>query len=165
MASDWFQEWVQRKDQVKARNKKLIHRLERQNSKKINAQAEEVHDQVFSRIDCLECANCCTSIPPMVNETDVRRISKFLGIKTSKFKEEYLRIDEDQDMVMSKSPCYFLGEGNKCDIYDVRPKACRQYPHTNNYEFKKHLKLHLTNTRYCPAVFHILEELASKSNQ
>jgi len=156
---DWYQIWTQRKDQVKARNKKLINRISKLNSKKMNALAEEIHVNVFDRIDCLECANCCTSIPPMVNETDVRRISKYLGLKTSKFKEQYLRIDEDQDMVMNQSPCHFLGDGNMCDIYDVRPKACRQYPHTDNYEFTKHLKLHLTNTRYCPAVFHILEEM------
>jgi uncharacterized protein len=156
---EWYQQWQQRRDQVKTRNKKLVARIAKSNSRKVNAQAEEIHERVFDRIDCLKCANCCTSIPPMVNETDVRRISKHLGIKTSKFKEQYLKIDEDQDMVMNQSPCDFLGEGNKCDIYDVRPKACRQYPHTDNYEFTKHLKLHLTNTRYCPAVFHILEEM------
>lgn len=162
---DWYQAWQQNRDQVKARNKKLISRLAKQNSKKINARAEEIHEQVFSKIDCLKCANCCTSIPPMVNETDVRRISKYLGVKASKFKEQYLRVDEDRDVVMSDSPCPFLGEGNKCDIYDVRPKACRQYPHTDNYEFTKHLKLHLTNTRYCPAVYHILEEMHKASIQ
>jgi hypothetical protein len=40
----------------------------------------------------------------LVNETDVKRISKFLGIKLSGFKEEYITIDEDKDMIMKTVP-------------------------------------------------------------
>ena len=156
---DWKQEWESGKSKAKAQNKKLLARLSKINTKKVNSVAEEAHENVFARIDCLECANCCTSIPPMVNETDARRISKALGMKVSQFKKEYLTYDDDDDMVMNQSPCPFLGEGNMCSIYDVRPKACRQYPHTDNFEFTKHLKLHSVNVRYCPAVFHILKEI------
>lgn len=156
---DWKSEWLQKRVQAKSRNKKLINRIKKLNAKKVNGDADRIHDEVFEKIDCLDCANCCTSIPPIVNETDVRRISKYLGLKESKFKASYLTIDEDQDMVMSRSPCPFLGEGNACNIYDVRPKACRQYPHTDQFSFTKHFKLHLTNTQYCPAVFQILDRM------
>ena len=124
--------------------------------------ANEVHDEAFEKINCLHCANCCISIPPMVNETDAKRISRKLGIKLSRFQQEYLKQDEDGDWVLKALPCIFLGDGNKCDIYDVRPKACREYPHTDNSDFVKNIRLHPVNAYYCPAVHHILENLKEK---
>ena len=137
-------------------------KLSRIDAKKVDARAKEVHQNVFSEVDCLQCANCCTRIPPMINESDVRRISKSLGMNSGAFKVKYVVFDDDGDMVINASPCPFLGEGNKCEIYDIRPKACRQYPHTDNYEFSKHLDLHLVNVNYCPAVFHILERMIAE---
>lgn len=155
----YIETWRKRKTEVKAQNKKLMRRLSKSKDKKLNKRVDELHDTVFEKVDCLECANCCTSIPPLLNETDVRRAAKALGMKPAQFKDEYTRVDEDGDTVMNQTPCPFLGAGNLCDIYDSRPKACRQYPHTDNQEFLKNAKLHATNAVYCPAVFHILEAL------
>ena len=83
-------------------------------------------------------------------------------MKPADFKEMYLRIDEDQDLVMNQSPCPFLQEDHKCFIYEARPKACREYPHTDNHQFLKNLRLHKENSYYCPAVFHIIEKLAGR---
>ena len=156
---DYIEEWRKRKSQAKKTHKKLVGRLSKVKEKTLTRHTENLHTQVFEKIDCLDCANCCTSIPPIINETDVRRIAKYLGMKVAQFKEAYVTIDEDQDMVLNQSPCHFLESDHKCSIYEVRPKACRQYPHTDNFEFAKNLKLHATNSRYCPAVFHILEKL------
>ncbi len=158
-----FEEWLKKRDQAAQQNKKFLKKLSKLNEKKLNPVAEEIHDLVFEKVDCLVCANCCTSIPPIVNETDAKRVAKFLGLKITVFKEEYLKMDEDGDMVINKSPCPFLKRDNKCRIYDVRPRACKEYPHTNDYKFFKNIKLHAVNTKYCPAVFYILEEL-KKSN-
>lgn len=154
-----IEQWDKRKTEVKEQNKKLLGKLLKSNQKKLNQKAEEIHDSVFKEVDCLDCANCCKSIPPIINETDIRRISKYLGLKTSVFMSENITVDEDGDMVFNQSPCKFLATDNKCAIYEVRPKACRQYPHTNNFEFSKNIRLHLPNSEYCPAVFHILEKL------
>ncbi len=154
-------EWEKKRDSVKNQNKKLILKLSKQKAKEINPLANKLHEEVIEEVNCLDCANCCTSIPPLVNDTDVKRISKYLGIKTTHFNEEYLTLDEDGDKVMKTVPCVFLGEGNKCDIYEVRPKACREYPHIEQFEFMKNLKLHLTNVSYCPIVYHVLERFKS----
>lgn len=157
--------WQKKKDEgllstsILAQNKKFLQAVMRLNEKKINQKAEEIHDLVFSKVDCLQCANCCKSIPPILNETDANRISRQLRMKTSVFKEKYTRIDEDGDMVINQSPCPFLGGDNFCSVYEVRPKACREYPHTNNFEFRKNIRLHAINANYCPGVYHILEEL------
>ncbi len=34
-------------------------------------------------------------------------------------------------MVLKSSACVFLSNENKCEIYDFRPKACKEYPHTD----------------------------------
>jgi len=157
--SDLIEEWKNKKGEKTQENRKFLKRLAKQKNKKLDEQTEQIHQEVFTEIDCLTCANCCKSIPPIVNKTDAARIAKDLGMKPAKFQDEYLIIDEDGDMVMNMSPCPFLLEDNKCLIYDIRPKACRAYPHTNNYEFSKRMKLHDKNANYCPGVFHILERL------
>jgi len=157
-----IEEWRRRKTEVKAQNKRLINRLSKLNDKKLNPITIGLHEKAFEKVDCLVCANCCKSIPPIINETDARRIAKHLGMKVTAFKDKYIKVDEDMDMVMNQSPCPFLQDDNKCLIYEYRPKACREYPHTEDYEFTKNLKLHAVNVRYCPAVFHILEDLKTK---
>jgi len=152
-----IEQWKVRSKEETVQNNKFLSRLAKVKNKKLNALADTLHIEVFDNLNCLDCANCCKSIPPIINELDVKRAAKFMGIKPSEFKEKYIRVDEDQDMVMNESPCPFLENDNKCFIYEGRPKACREYPHTDNYEFLKNIKLHRINMEYCPAVFHILQ--------
>jgi len=156
---DLIESWKNGTRDDAAANKKFLAKIAKSKDKKLNSLADDLHEEVFEEIDCLDCANCCTSIPPIINETDVKRAAKFLGMKPSEFKDQYVRVDEDLDMVMKTSPCPFLESDNKCFIYEGRPRACREYPHTDNHEFLKHLKLHKPNAKYCPAVFHILKRM------
>jgi uncharacterized protein len=155
-------DWLLRKYETAPEHKKLIRRLSKQKDKIVSAEAEKLHNKIFKELDCLDCANCCKSIPPIINETDIKRAAKALSMKPGQFKDKYVKLDEDQDMVINHSPCPFLDTDNTCFIYEARPKACREYPHTDNLEFMKHKKLHAINAQYCPAVFHILEALNSK---
>lgn len=156
---DLIEDWKNRKAKTKTTHTKFVQKLKREKAKKLNELGDELHEEVFQKIDCLDCANCCSTIPPMLNRTDINRIAKNLGMKASQFQEQYLRMDEDGDMVMKTSPCPFLEKDNACQIYDFRPRACREYPHTDQFEFAEHLKLHPINSRHCPAVFHILEKM------
>jgi Fe-S-cluster containining protein len=56
-------------------------------------------------------------------------------------------------------PCPFLGADNYCSVYDDRPKACREYPHTDRKRFYQILDLTLKNTSTCPAVHLVIEKL------
>ncbi len=156
MIINWKEDWLQQKGTKQKSIKKLINRIKKQRTKRLDEWVNQLHSNTFKEIDCLECANCCTTIPPIVNETDVRRITRHLGLPIATFREKYLTKDEDGDQVINASPCPFLLTDNRCDIYEVRPKACRKYPHTDNFEFTKNLDLHLINIQYCPAVFRIL---------
>jgi Fe-S-cluster containining protein len=75
------------------------------------------------------------------------------------FISKYLIIDKDNDYVLKQSPCDFLNDDNTCFIYDHRPKACREYPHTNRKNFHKISQITLKNIEICPATFNIVEKL------
>jgi len=60
-------------------------------------------------------------------------------------------------MVYRHTPCAFLAEDNSCQIYEVRPKACREYPHTDMH--KINLSIMRQNIAVCPAVYEITEKL------
>ena len=118
-----------------------------------------LHEEVFECIDCLECANCCKTTGPLFTDKDINRIAKNLRIKPSRFSERYLRIDEDRDYVLRSLPCTFLEDDNYCNIYDVRPKACREFPHTDRIKQHQLFKITQKNIEVCPAVFNIVEKL------
>lgn len=109
-------------------------------------------EEVFKKINCLKCANCCKTIYPIFKEKDIDRISRSLKMKPAEFVKSYLHIDDDGDYVLNETPCPFFGKDNYCSIYDVRPKACREYPHTNHVNMHKHHGLAVKNLAVCPAV-------------
>lgn len=114
-----------------------------------------LHEEAFETIDCLQCANCCTTTGPLLTSNDIDRIAKHLGLKPIHFIEQYLHIDEDGDYVFKSMPCPFLGADNYCTIYEQRPKACREYPHTDRANQQGILSLTRKNTKICPAVANI----------
>ena len=140
-------------------NKKFFQKLKRAKPKVLDQKIHQLHEEVFSCTDCLECANCCSTTGPSFTDKDIGRIAKHLRIKPSEFTEKYLRIDEDKDYVLQQVPCAFLDENNRCKIYDVRPKACREFPHTDRIKQYQILNLTQKNVAICPAVYHIVEKL------
>ena len=145
-------------------NKKFFDKLKKRPPKHLDLLMHELHEAEFEKTDCLTCANCCKTTSPMVTDKDVARISKHLRMKEQKFIETYLRVDEDNDFVMQTLPCPFLGADNYCSIYDVRPKACREFPHTNRKKFQQISNLTLKNVAVCPAAFNIVEEMKRRVN-
>mgnify|MGYP000710584305 FL=1 len=140
-------------------NKAFFKEIKRLKPKVLDQKMHELHQEVFACTNCLECANCCSTTGPLFTDKDIGRIAKHLRMKPSEFTEKYLRIDEDNDYVLQSVPCAFLGDDNRCSIYDVRPKACREFPHTDR--IKQHQLLNLTqkNVAVCPAVYHIVEKM------
>ncbi len=121
--------------------------------------AARIHEATFKKADCLLCANCCKTTPALIEKSDVKRIAKYLGIPPKTFIRKYILNDINGEMVINHVPCFFLQDDHTCSIYEVRPKACREYPHTNQEGFYKRAKMNTNNTIVCPAVFHITEVL------
>ena len=143
-------------------SKKYFSRLKKKKPKRLDIFVQDLHDDEFSRTDCLTCANCCKTSSPIFTDKDISRISKHLRMKEHQFIAQYLERDDDDFMVLQNVPCTFLDTDNTCFIYDVRPKACSEYPHTNRKKFIQLTNLTLKNTEICPAVFNIVEELKRK---
>lgn len=143
-------------------NKKFFAKLKKRPPKQLDGIMQELHQETFSRIDCLECANCCKTTGPLFTDKDIQRISKHFRMKPQAFIETYLQVDEDGDHVLQSVPCTFLGADNYCSIYEVRPKACREYPHTDRKKFHQISNLTLKNVAICPAAFEIVEALKKR---
>lgn len=133
--------------------------LRKKKPKDLDIRFHSLHNEVFKKIDCLQCANCCKTTSPIFREIDIERIAKKLKMSVGEFQHLYLRIDEDGDWVLQSSPCTFLMEDNKCFIYDIRPQACREYPHTDRKRMVQILSLTEKNALMCPAVAEITKQL------
>lgn len=156
MATNELQNWQKRS---KDKQKLLKNFLAKANKNKVLALLPELHEEAFARVDCLQCAACCKNYSPRFKTPDVKRISKHLGLKESVFIETYLRVDEDGDFVVKASPCPFLGDDNRCAIYDVRPSDCARFPYTNEDVLVKRPALTLKNATFCPITFYVIEKL------
>lgn len=151
------------KDKYKE-NKVFFNKLRKKPPKQLDYVMQELHYNEFERTDCLDCANCCKTTGPLFTGKDISRIAKFFKMKDQKFIETYLRVDEDGDHVLKSVPCTFLGHDNCCSIYEVRPKACREFPHTDRKKFQQISNLTLKNVAICPAAFNIVEEMKRRIN-
>ena len=140
-------------------NRKFLSLLKKKDSRRVDSVFHALHQEVFEEVDCLQCANCCKTTSPIFYQTDIDRLAKSLRMKPGAFVETYLRIDEDQDYVLKSSPCPFLDESNYCAVYEDRPRACREYPHTDRKKMVQITDLTLKNTLVCPAVFEMVERL------
>ena len=140
-------------------NKKFLQSLKKKNPRLVDDAFHTLHVEVFEETDCLTCANCCKTTSPIFYQTDIERVAKSLRMKPGDFIDKYLRIDEDKDFVLKSSPCPFLSEDNYCSVYEDRPKACREYPHTDRKKMVQIMDLTYKNTMVCPAVLEIVERL------
>ena len=145
-----------------ASNKTFLKKLKQKKIRNLDDVFHTAHEEAFQQIDCLTCANCCKTTSPIFYQKDIERVAKRLRMKPFEFIEKYLKIDEDKDYVLQKAPCPFLGNDNYCSVYEDRPTACREYPHTNRKNMYQILDLTYKNTLVCPAVLKIVDEVKEK---
>lgn len=133
--------------------------LQRANKNKVLKLLPDLHEAAFEEVDCLTCANCCKNYSPRFKTPDIKRISKYLGMKEGDFIETYLYLDDEGDYVTKSKPCPFLGTDNYCSIYDTRPSDCQRFPYTDEDVLLKRPAITLKNSTFCPAVYFVLEKL------
>lgn len=154
-----LEQYKKQAQQKQKEHKKFLDGLKKKPPKQLDYVVQETHDQVFEKIDCLSCANCCKTTGPLYVEKDIERIAKHLKMKQVDFEKHFLRVDEDNDKVLQNLPCYFLNDDNTCSIYEVRPKACREFPHTDRKKIYQINNLTIKNTLICPAAYEFVELL------
>lgn len=142
-------------------NQQQLKKWNKQKPKDLDARFHDAHQKEFTKRDCLACANCCKTTSPIFRQPDIRRMAKALKMKESQLIDQYLKIDEDQDYVLQNSPCFNLLDDNTCAVYEDRPLACREYPHTDRKNMYQIMDLTAQNTLICPAVASIVEKIIS----
>ena len=148
--------------QKQGEHRKFLATLKKKAPKNLDKIVQEVHQEVFAEIDCTACANCCKTLGPLFTEADIQRIAKHFRMKLGAFEEAFLKVDEDGDKIFKTMPCPFLGEDNLRSIYDVRPKACREFPHTDRKKIYQINNLTIKNTLFCPAAYLFVEKLRAR---
>ncbi len=139
--------------------KKYGQFLKRADKNAVLKKLPDLHEEAFTKIDCLDCAACCKNYSPRFKTPDLKRIAKHLKMKEGDFIEKYLLLDNEGDYVVRSKPCPFLGEDNFCSIYEVRPSDCVRFPYTDEDILLKRPALTLKNSTFCPIVYFVLEKL------
>lgn len=159
MAKNLLDNWKKKSADRQKEYKKFLHRADKN---KVLKQLTGLHEEAFSRIDCLQCASCCKNYSPRFKTPDIKRISRYLKMRESDFIEVYLKVDEDGDFVVKSFPCPFLGADNNCTIYDQRPSDCSRFPYTDEDVILKRQQLTLKNSTFCPITYYVIERLMAE---
>ena len=146
-------------DKSRSETNAFVKKLKKRKPRQLDTLVHSLHDEAFEKFSCLDCANCCKSLGPRLTDSDVARLARQLKIKPSDFTTQYLKTDEDGDLVFNQHPCPFLLADNYCMVYESRPKACREYPHTDRKKFYQILDLSHKNCETCPVVMGIMNRL------
>lgn len=115
--------------------------------------------EVWNKVNCMECANCCKTMTPTFTTKDVKRIAAHLGMAPKDFKDKWLvKEEESGDWVNKLQPCQFL-VNNMCSIYEVRPVDCAEFPHHNKKPFDLYNDTFKNNLVHCPATLELVDRL------
>ena len=150
-------------DKTRVETTAFVKKIKKKRPKDLDEVVHGLHHEAFSVFDCLDCANCCKTIGPRLIEKDIDRLAKHLKMKTSDFMDQYIVKDEDGDFVFNANPCPFLLPDNYCMVYEKRPKACLEYPHTDRKRFHQILTLSHKNCETCPVVYIIFEAMKKEN--
>lgn len=149
----------ERAKKVEKETRSFFKNIKKNRIRELDDTIHAIHEEVFEEIDCLACGNCYWTLGPRITDRDIEKMAQALRLKPYEVVARYLRIDEDKEYVFKEMPCPFLDHDNYCSIYESRPKACREYPHTDRKKFFQIHALTIRNAQTCPAVFDILEQL------
>jgi len=78
---------------------------------------------------CRRCGECCKGYGgTYVSETDIRRISAFLGIPPDAFRSRYCRPSGGRLLLAQDESGYCVFWDGLCTIHPVKPPMCRNWP-------------------------------------
>jgi Fe-S-cluster containining protein len=120
-----------------------------------------IAQQMEEQIDCTQCANCCRLATTQVQDRDIERLARYLGLTPKECKQRYTVESAEEGRILrrTESGCIFL-EGNLCSIYEARPRTCQLFPHLvkGNGSLLSRMWHMPDRAVYCPIVFNTLEQ-------
>ena len=142
--------------------KRQMKYLGKFNIKNFDHIVADFNDEVFAEIDCLKCGNCCRTIGPKMNEPEIKRACKSMGLDQKTFVARKLVRDEELGWMVAVMPCPFLRDDNLCDIFDVRPRDCDDFPYMKDRGIQRNLGRLAFNSEFCPAAYLIAEKIIER---
>ncbi len=124
--------------------------------KTLDEQFKKLHNKYFKKFDCSKCRNCCKLLGISMSENEFDKICKYYNWSKTEIKNKYLK--EHYGKYIAR-PCPFLNANNSCRIKECLPESCRDYPYTNKEERLFSLLTVVNNSKVCPVVYEILEDL------
>lgn len=159
------QAYIDLLEKSKERNefiKRQMKYLAKFNIKNFDHVVADFDAEVFAEIDCLRCGNCCRTIGPKMNEPDIKRACKAMGLDQKNFVKDRLVRDEELGWMCATMPCPFLRDDNACDIYEDRPRDCDDFPYTRERNIQRALGRLAFNSEFCPAAYLIAEKIIER---
>ena len=85
------------------------------------------------RFECTQCGNCCKNHGDYtyvyLTTPEVEAIAAKLELEAEVFLKDYCEVENGWvTLRMDQPACRFLGEDNRCGIYEVRPRQCSTWP-------------------------------------
>ncbi|MDD3553365.1 MAG: YkgJ family cysteine cluster protein [Deltaproteobacteria bacterium] len=79
---------------------------------------------------CQMCGHCCHGESTVsMTETEQKAISAALGIPVAELLQKYCVVLKNRvEMKTIDGHCIFYGEDGRCQIHEVKPFPCRQWP-------------------------------------
>ncbi|MDD5168431.1 MAG: YkgJ family cysteine cluster protein [Syntrophales bacterium] len=126
-------------------------------ARRLDSLVHRLYEEIKAEIDCTACANCCQKIRPVLDQGEIKRFARGLGISPKELIDQYVQKDEEC-LTFGNAPCPFLRE-NRCINYEARPKDCKSYPHLHKNDTLSRLMGVVANCGICPIVFNVYEGL------
>jgi len=119
-------------------------------------------EQIEDQIDCTQCANCCRVSEAGINERDIEKLSKFLGVSPDEFRRDYAQRNASDELILKRleSGCVFLKD-NLCSVYEGRPRSCTNFPHLvrGDGSIASRMWQFVDRAGYCPIVYNWMESV------
>ncbi|SHH95537.1 hypothetical protein SAMN02745207_03404 [Clostridium grantii DSM 8605] len=131
--------------------------LKGQDGQELDRIVNKLHEDLFNKMDCKKCLNCCKVIRPVLDNDDIERIAAIKELSKEEFISEYLE-ESEGELFLNACPCKFLGE-NGCTIYKDCPTVCKEYPFTHEEDIMGRLLNLINICKVCPVVYEIFEKL------
>ncbi|MCB0832676.1 MAG: YkgJ family cysteine cluster protein [Bacteroidetes bacterium] len=138
-------------------NLSLRHHLKSLHYDLVNDLFASIHNHIAPLIDCTKCGNCCRTLQAAVRPSEIPVLANAKGYLPEEFQGKFLAREEGTHF-LKHAPCIFF-DGRRCEIYDHRPQACRDYPHLTQDNMPDRLFGVIDNYGTCPIVFNVVEEL------
>jgi Fe-S-cluster containining protein len=136
----------------------MKHRLPLSNAE-LDRQVHSITAQVWAQIDCRTCAQCCRKPQVVLDDEDIRRLSRAVKLNPREFRRQFTVKAEDGAVCFAQRPCPFLAVDGACSVYAQRPTSCRDYPYIQLPHVRSRSITMLECVGECPIVFSVWQEL------